>query len=286
MHTTRRTCLRAAVALASQHTALRALPAGPADSSFDPCIEIRPDYLHHNVREVARRAEARPILAVIKNNGYGLGVVNVARVLEPLPEVTGFAVVKLNEAFQLREAGVRKPVLLMGPFDEQNLVDVVSKNILPMVYTPIGPALDRLSRRLQRPIDLHVCIDTGLGRVGVPHREAGTLIRDLCGWKSVRILGIMMTFTEDPQFDEEQLRRFRELTSSLEADGLRLGRKHAASSFTLFQHPDAFPRYGPTGDGYTRDLFRARVSARGDHGPSSWRRFEDTRGVRQENSEG
>lgn len=50
----------------------------------------------------------------------------------------------------------------------------------------------------------------------------------------------MMTFTEDKEFDEEQLRRFQALSTSLEAEGLRLGRKHAASSFTLFQHPNAF----------------------------------------------
>jgi alanine racemase len=50
----------------------------------------------------------------------------------------------------------------------------------------------------------------------------------------------MMTFAEDPEFDGEQLRRFVTLFHSLEAEGLRLGRKHAASSFGLFLHPDAF----------------------------------------------
>jgi alanine racemase len=50
----------------------------------------------------------------------------------------------------------------------------------------------------------------------------------------------MMTFTEDPDFDKEQLRRFNELCSSFESQGIALGKKHAASSFTVFQHPDAF----------------------------------------------
>jgi alanine racemase len=50
----------------------------------------------------------------------------------------------------------------------------------------------------------------------------------------------MMTFTEDQEFDQEQLRRFEALCEGLEKEGVRLGRKHAASSFGLFQHPGAF----------------------------------------------
>src|SRR6188472_244610 len=66
--------------------------------SFDPWIEVHAPNLAHNVAEVSRAAGKRPILAVIKNNGYGLGVATVARLLEPLPEILGFAVVKLDEA--------------------------------------------------------------------------------------------------------------------------------------------------------------------------------------------
>lgn len=242
MDTTRRGCLRTALALtaAGQQATPEPPPAEPTDSSFDPWVEIHAENLRHNVREVSRRAGSRPILAVIKNNGYGLGVANVAGVFDPMQEVAGFAVVKLDEAFRLREAGIKKPILMMGPFDEKNIEDAAAKNILPMAYTPVGPALDRVAQRLKRPVDLHVCVDTGLGREGVPYREAKGLLRDLAGRKSVRIAGTMMTFAEDPEFDGEQLRRFQSLCSSLEAEGARLGRKHAASSFTLFQHPDAF----------------------------------------------
>jgi alanine racemase len=74
----------------------------------------------------------------------------------------------------------------------------------------------------------------------VPHRQAAPLIRDLAGRRSLRIEGVMMTFAEDPAFDPEQLARFQSLCSSLDGEGLRLGRRHAASSFGLFQRPDAF----------------------------------------------
>ena len=214
--------------------------AASKDSSFDPWVEIHRENLRHNVQEISRRAASRPILAVIKNNGYGMGVANVAQLVESQPEILGFAVVKLHEAISLRDAGVRKPILLLGPFDEQNLEDAVARNIMPMVYTPLGPALDKIAAKTQKPISLHICIDTGIGRVGVPYHQAAPLIRDLAGRKSVQIQGTMMTFTEDPDFDKEQLSRFRETCSALEKDGIVLGKKHAASSFTLFQHPEAF----------------------------------------------
>jgi len=74
----------------------------------------------------------------------------------------------------------------------------------------------------------------------VPYREATPLVRDLASRRSVKIEGAMMTFTEDPAFDKEQLGRFMALCSALESEGIRLGKKHAASSFALFRHPESF----------------------------------------------
>src|SRR6266403_4112058 len=210
------------------------------DSSFDPWVEIDRENLRHNVQEISRRVDGRPILAVIKNNGYGMGVANVGRLLEPQSEIIGFAVVKLHEAMSLRDAGIRKPVLLMGPFDEKNLEEAAARDIMPMVYAPMGPALDKIAAKLQKPVALHICVDTGIGRVGVPYYQAAPLIRDLASRKSVQIRGTMMTFAEDMEFDKEQLRRFHETCSALEEEGIALGKKHAASSLSLFQHPDAF----------------------------------------------
>ncbi|OFW08195.1 MAG: alanine racemase [Acidobacteria bacterium RIFCSPLOWO2_02_FULL_67_36] len=210
------------------------------DSSVDPWIEIDTARLRDNAAEIHRRVSGRPILAVIKNNGYGTGVVNIARALERLEAIHGFAVVKLHEAVTLRDAGITKPVLLMGPFDVRELRDVAARRIMPMVYTPIGDALDAVAGRAGRPVTLHVCVDTGIGRVGVPVRKAAPLFRDLAARRSVRIAGTMMTFTEDAAFDEEQLRRFEALLQELKANRINPGRRHAASSFALFQHPDGF----------------------------------------------
>ncbi len=178
----------------------------------------------------------RPVLAVIKNNGYGLGVVNSARTLEPHASVHGFAVVKLQEALDLREQGIKKPILLMAPFDEVDLSLMLSRDIMPMVYTPIGDLIERAANKLGRVVPIHICVDTGIGRVGVPYRQAAALIGDLGSRKRITIAGTMMTYTEDLEFDREQTRRFKALTGELGSAGLSLGRLHAASTYTLFQH--------------------------------------------------
>src|SRR6476659_9696371 len=141
--TTRRDFLKSAAVVPAIARPVTAAAVTPAirDSSFDPWIEVDAAMLRRNVAEVGRRAGGRPILAVIKNNGYGLGVVNVARVFDRLDQVAGVAVVKLHEAISLRDAGMVKPILLLGPFDTSELRDIVERKIMPMVYQPIGDAI-------------------------------------------------------------------------------------------------------------------------------------------------
>ena len=235
----RRSFLKTGAALPAFAVLPQPSEPAPRYSSFDPWIEVHAGHLRANSAAVHTLTRV-PTLAVIKNNGYGAGLVHVARALEPEPHVRGFAVVKLQEAIALRDAGVRKPVLLMGPADDRDLNEVVRRSIEFMVYTPIAKTLERVAAKNARPLRVHVCVDTGLGRVGVPHQHALTLVRDLTGARGVVINGLMMTFTEDLSFDREQLQRFNTLLTALGREGLRTGVKHAASTYTLFQHKDAF----------------------------------------------
>ena len=209
-------------------------------SSFDPWIEIRPDHVRHNVREVSRLVEGRPILAVIKNNAYGMGLGNMARILETEANVTGMAVVKLSEAIELRDAGIAKPILLMGPLDHANLEEAVTRDIMPMVYQELGDALDRLATRRQAAVPVQICVDTGMGRVGVPYRQATGLIADLAEREGVNVVATMTALNEDPEFEKLQLQRFREIDETLAARDIAIGQRHAASSYALFGNPQAY----------------------------------------------
>jgi alanine racemase len=130
MTISRRTFVAAATATALTRPAWAA-PLAPAPSKpgdrFDPWLEVDAAALRENVGVISRLVGRRPILAVIKNNGYGLGLTNVAALLEPLPEIVGFAVVKTAAAIALRDAGIRKPVLLMGLFTDESPATYISR---------------------------------------------------------------------------------------------------------------------------------------------------------------
>jgi alanine racemase len=230
----------AALTVASWSGFSQSAKGSALNSSFDPWIEIHRDNLLHNVTQVQHRVGSRPILAVVKINAYGMGLVNAGRLLSPVPAISGFAVVKLQEAVTLRDAGIRKPILLMGSCTERGMEEAFARNITPIVYTPIGATLERIARRRQRPVRIHIFVDTGLGREGVPHHQAAALCRDLAGRKAVRIEGIMTAFNEVNDFEKEQFRRFQSLCTALEAEGIHLGTKHVASTTALFRHPESF----------------------------------------------
>ena len=97
---------------------------------FDPWLEIDATAFGNNVQTISKLAGGRPILAVIKNNAYGLGLTTVAPILEPNPAITGFAVVKTDEALALREAGISKPILLLGLFADSDGPALAKQRIL------------------------------------------------------------------------------------------------------------------------------------------------------------
>lgn len=209
-------------------------------SRFEPWIEIYPENMRNNVRQLHKAVEHRPIMAVIKNNGYGMGVVNSARILESMDEIEGLAVVKLSEAITLREAGITKPLLLMNLCEGEELEEAVSRDITPMVYTRIGEQFQQLSRKFEKTIPVEVKLDTGLGRIGLRENEAADVYKDLTERSGVKIQGSLITFTEAREFDEDVMQRYIRLTDRLKEQGMDPGRRHVASTTPIFRHPEAY----------------------------------------------
>lgn len=212
-----------------------AVPGRQLGDGFDPRLEIDAAALRHNAAEIARLAGGRPILAVVKNNAYGLGLERVGPILDAAPEVAGLAVVKAAEAIALREGGVTKPVLVMGAVGDEEAADLVRRGIGLAPFHDAAPArFGALAQRVGRSVTLHLDIDTGMNRVGMPHTRAAAWIAALAGTRGVRIEGVFTTFVEDDAFDPEQLARFEALRGEVRARGIEAGRWHAASSHALF----------------------------------------------------
>lgn len=246
MKTNRRKFIASATALLSTAT----LPAFslPRQSQtkvhstkrFDPWIEVIPAALKSNVKVLYELSGKKPILAVIKNNGYGLGLEEVALALDDSPEVIGFAVVKTEAALTLRQQGIKKKVLHMGLATPDDFYEMASNHIQVSSYTPDMPKLlTDLAAKLNRPIQTHLYIDTGMSRMGIPYHKALPWIGSMSTNKGIEVIGSFMGFTEEPDYDREQLHRFIELNQQVKARGGHMGMLHAASSNALYHFPEA-----------------------------------------------
>jgi alanine racemase len=206
---------------------------------FDPWIEVDAEALAHNVGVVSRLTSGRPILAVVKNNAYGLGLVETARLLARHPEVVGFAVVKAEDAIALRDAGLAHDVLLMGIAPDDAVRELVGRGVLLSFY--LDDDAERLPARAggAGPVRGHVYLDTGMSRMGIPFHRALDWLRRVTGRGSLRIEGAFTAFTEQIDFDREQLRRFLDVRTAAQDGGIALGRAHAASSNGVYHLPEA-----------------------------------------------
>ena len=187
-------------------------------------------------------AGGRPIIAVVKNNAYGLGLETAGPVLGALPDVALLAVVRADEALTLRKAGVRKPILLMGPATEDELLELVPRNVIQAPYRDVAPTLlARVAQRTRRPVRVHLYVDTGMHRMGMPVDQALEWAESLARAPGVRVEGAFTELTEDADFDRQQAARLRQLQTSAKERGLTIPLLHAASSdAVMHQTTDTF----------------------------------------------
>jgi alanine racemase len=203
----------------------------------DPRIEISLPSLRWNLAQVKNRVKV-PVMAVVKANAYGHGLVGTSRALEK-GGADSLMVGKLQEAVVLREAGILCPVLNFGPFDRQDGEEIIRHKISQSVFTEEAAYLEEQAARLGERASIHVDIDTGMGRTGAAVERALPLIEKLASLSHLRIEGVCTTLTEDPEFDKEQLKRFLDVCAAARSRGISLGLRHAASSAGVF-YPSEF----------------------------------------------
>ncbi len=243
--------------------------AGPASvpfGSLDPRIEVDLDRIGRNLERVRERAKV-PVLAVVKANAYGHGLIEVGRFLAAR-NVHGLMVGKLAEALTLRTAGVRCPVFNFGPFGGDDAADVLEGGIVQSVFTDEVRTLHEAGLKSGRRAPVNVHIDTGMNRAGVPVEKASAFLETAAALPGIEIKGTSTTFTEDPEFDREQLRRFLDVCDTVRRKGIDIGLRHAASSAGLFSGP-----------GFHLDMVRPGIALYGYY-PNAATRRDDALGLR------
>jgi alanine racemase len=211
-----------------------------ADASLRPTrAEVLLDAIGHNLKVVQNAAQGHKVLAVVKADAYGHGVVPVAQRLQA-EGVDGFGVALAEEGIELREAGIDRAILVLNGISGGAHRDIIAAGLTPVLYEiSEASAFDAISDG--RPIDVHLKVDTGMGRLGVPLGELTNFLRELRRFPSIRIAGLMThlsTADTDPVYVAEQVAGFAQAQGLVRRFGHEPAVLHVANSAALFRHPE------------------------------------------------
>lgn len=227
---------------------LRPRRAAPADAVRPTRAEVNLEALRHNLRVLARHAGRATVWPVLKADGYGHGAPAVARTLERAG-AEGFCVALLEEAIELRDAGVRAPILVMGGYYGGAYEEILHRGVVPVIYDASHlEGLARASRQTGGTIDVHLKIDTGMARLGVRLDHLTEFAAELQRHPEVRVAGLMTHLASaesDPSFTAEQVARFDAASAELFALGIRPSVRHAANSAAVLRGDALFDAVRP-----------------------------------------
>jgi alanine racemase len=226
--------------LVRQEPVWHAIRIGMPDRPTAARIDL--DAIAHNIRRL-REIAGVPLMAVIKADAYGHGAVRVARAAL-CSHATALAVATLSEARTLREADITAPILVLGYTPPWQAREAVRLGIMCAIFeVDVARAFSAAAIALQREATVHVKIDTGMGRLGMPPDEAVPFLQALTDLPLLRVEGLYSHFatadSNDESFARLQLARFQQTVDQITVAGLRPPIIHMANSAALLRFPEA-----------------------------------------------
>jgi len=196
--------------------------------------EINLDNLSYNFGQIKRLVSSRAkIMVTVKADAYGHGLIPVARRL--VREGVDFlGVASIDEGIKLREAGINLPILILGVVLKKDIAPLFKYRLTTTLCDEgLALALNNKARVLRKPIDVHIKVDTGMGRIGVLHKDAEKLIKKIHRLKFIRIEGLFTHLASadiNRDFTFYQIGLFQDLIRKLNKDGINIPLVHAANS--------------------------------------------------------
>lgn len=191
-------------------------------------------------------AENTKILAVIKTDGYGHGGVPIAKMLEQLDFMFGYAAATYEEAHVLREAGVKKPILILGYTFPYCYEELIREEIRPAVYRrDTVEELAAAAAKVGKKAKVHIKVDTGMGRIGItPDEEGLEFVRFLIEHPELEVEGIFTHFAKSDETDKtsanHQLELFQDFIDRIQTElGITIPVKHCSNSAAILEMPQA-----------------------------------------------
>lgn len=222
---------------------MSAVAASPTVDAGRPAwIEVDPGAIRRNVARIrGRLAPGAAYMAVVKANGYGHGAVVAARAAID-GGATWLGVVLVDEGIALRDAGIDVPILMLQEPAPGRADEAVAADLTPCVFTPRGIAeIAEAASRARRTVAVHLKIDTGMNRLGVPVRDLEGLLGVLAKEPAIEVEGAFshLAFADDPAnpFIDEQIARFADALAVLARHGIDPALRHIANSAATLSRP-------------------------------------------------
>jgi len=193
------------------------------------------DNLRFNIQKM--KSMVKPdmkVLAVVKADAYGHGAVGVSLRIRDLADYYGVATI--DEAMELRQAGITEPILIIGYTDSEDFPKLIEYGITQAVYDVTEcEKLSKVAVEAGTKIKVHLKVDTGMGRIGFASNDKGVAdalkLKDLCG---LDIEGIFTHYAKadelDKSYSQMQKKRFLDFIAGMEAGGIRFAIKHIDNS--------------------------------------------------------
>jgi alanine racemase len=199
--------------------------------------EIDRSALRHNARVVRERTGSAEMLAVVKANAYGHGLLGVAQTLADDAQL--FGVANLEEALALRES-LSHPIVILGPATPEERSVIAERGFIPTISSlEEAEAFNRFG-----PVAINFKIDTGMGRMGVVEHQALEVFKKLAALPNINIHSIsthMPVSSEDAEYTRDQLVRFRNMIEQIRAQFPGTYKAHVLQSAgTLAHNAQAF----------------------------------------------
>lgn len=206
--------------------------------------EVDLSAIRQNIRAIRSRVGSRvKIMPAVKADAYGHGAVPVSLAcLESGADALGVACIE--EAIELREAGITAPVLILGCSDPSAADEIVRQGIAQMCCDlDCARALSEAAVRLATTAAVHIKVDTGMGRIGVRPEDTAAFVGAILALPGLSIEGVFTHFPTsdeaDDAFTREQIGAFRTVVTGLRRFGLRGLTAHASNSGAILAYPEA-----------------------------------------------
>ncbi len=209
-------------------------------------LEISYGKLKHNLELVKKYAGSKSLICMVKDDAYGMGALNLSKVLENDPMVNAFAVANLKEALELKNSGIKKDIIIIGHVDKTCYEEVIANNFISTISTyDQAMELSEASKKLSKVARVEIAIDTGMGRIGFNvGDETIKSIKDISLLSNIKIYGMFSHFsvsdcekedTENVQYTNNQELKFKTLIENLSNLGVDVGMTSLSSSAGIFK---------------------------------------------------